>query len=155
MNVGRRLYTVPEVAESCGVDDETVRRWIRNDELKASKLGKGYRISKADLEELYRRKGGGRMFANLQGSGRDVRELRKILEARLEHTYPQLTSSLQGYYIKPFVDARECLVAVSFGDKRTFRRLRPDADDDTVFEAVREAIEKDILAEDNEDNDAD
>jgi excisionase family DNA binding protein len=53
MNKGR-LLTVEEVAERLGVNQDTVRRWIRNKELEAIDLGgrAGYRISEAALDRF-------------------------------------------------------------------------------------------------------
>lgn len=39
------LLTIAEVAESLGVSSGTVRRWIRNGDLEALKLGTGERAS--------------------------------------------------------------------------------------------------------------
>jgi excisionase family DNA binding protein len=55
--------TVRQVAEELLVDEETVRRWIKHNELPALELGSrkmGYRIKRSDLddfvEERYRGK---------------------------------------------------------------------------------------------------
>ncbi|CAN5821777.1 hypothetical protein BH23CHL2_BH23CHL2_34320 [soil metagenome] len=49
-----RQYTVDEVSQVMGVSAETVRRWIREGELKAEMLrmgaGGGYRITHEELE---------------------------------------------------------------------------------------------------------
>lgn len=49
-----KLMTVEEVAEKLGVNADTVRRWIRNNELAAIDLGgrAGYRIAVSDLERF-------------------------------------------------------------------------------------------------------
>lgn len=57
-----KLYSVRDVAEMFDVDPESVRRWIRAGELKASKVGRGYRISRPDLRDYYQRKGGSELF---------------------------------------------------------------------------------------------
>lgn len=56
------MYSVRDVAELFDVDPESVRRWIRSGDLQASKVGRGYRVSRADLEAFYRSKGGGNLF---------------------------------------------------------------------------------------------
>jgi excisionase family DNA binding protein len=48
-------YLAPQdIADSLGVDVETVRRWIKGGRLRAFKPGKEYRIREADLEEFLR-----------------------------------------------------------------------------------------------------
>jgi len=49
-----KLYTVTEVAEMLNVNPETVRRWIRNDGLRAtlSSRKEGSRISEDDLQRF-------------------------------------------------------------------------------------------------------
>ena len=49
------MYTVKQVAEMLDVDEETVRRWIRNGEMDASSTGRkeGYKISLLDLNKFY------------------------------------------------------------------------------------------------------
>ncbi len=51
-----RIYTLDQVAEILGFHRETIRKWILNGELVASKPGKEYRIYKSDLDEFMRRK---------------------------------------------------------------------------------------------------
>lgn len=51
-----KMLSVAEVAEELGVNRETVRVWIRTGELVALSIGKGYRISRADLDEFIRRR---------------------------------------------------------------------------------------------------
>lgn len=46
------LYTVERVATLLGLHIKTVRGYVRDGKLKATKLGKSYRISRADLEEF-------------------------------------------------------------------------------------------------------
>jgi excisionase family DNA binding protein len=49
-----RLLTVAEVAEQFQVDEQTVRRWIRQGRLVAHNLGgkAGYRIQRRDLQDF-------------------------------------------------------------------------------------------------------
>ncbi|MCY0930410.1 helix-turn-helix domain-containing protein [Streptomyces sp. H27-H1] len=49
---GRELYTVGEVAELLGLHVRTVRNYVRDGRLKAVRIGKQYRISRADFEAL-------------------------------------------------------------------------------------------------------
>lgn len=48
--------TVEEVAEELRVHPETVRQWIRGGELDAFDTGRGYRISRADLDDFVQRR---------------------------------------------------------------------------------------------------
>ena len=46
------LLKVKEVAEKLNVHKETVRRWIKKGELPAFDSGRGYRISRDDLNKF-------------------------------------------------------------------------------------------------------
>ncbi|MFJ1645421.1 helix-turn-helix domain-containing protein [Streptomyces sp. NPDC088258] len=48
----RDLYSVGEVAELLGLHVRTVRNYVRDGRLKAVRIGKQYRISRADFEAL-------------------------------------------------------------------------------------------------------
>ncbi|MFI6083947.1 helix-turn-helix domain-containing protein [Streptomyces sp. NPDC051217] len=48
----RELYSVSEVAERLGLHVRTVRNYVRDGRLKAVRIGKQYRISRADFEAL-------------------------------------------------------------------------------------------------------
>jgi excisionase family DNA binding protein len=52
------LLDVGTVAEELGIHIETVRKWIREKQLKALNLGRrgGYRIRRSDLEEFLRKR---------------------------------------------------------------------------------------------------
>jgi excisionase family DNA binding protein len=47
--------TVREVADRLKVAEATVRHWIKQGELRAIDIGKGWRIADADLENFLRR----------------------------------------------------------------------------------------------------
>lgn len=47
-----KLYTLDEVAEILGTVTETIRRYVRAGKLKASKLGKSWRVSESSLKEF-------------------------------------------------------------------------------------------------------
>jgi excisionase family DNA binding protein len=51
-----KMLSVEEIADELGVNPETVRVWIRSGELVALSIGKGYRISRADLDDFIRRR---------------------------------------------------------------------------------------------------
>jgi excisionase family DNA binding protein len=46
------MITVPEAAKRAGKDPETIRRWIRSGELRATKIGTQHVIEEEDLEAL-------------------------------------------------------------------------------------------------------
>jgi excisionase family DNA binding protein len=46
------LFTVLEVASRLGLHVKTVRRFVREGKLKATRIGKQYRIARSDLEAL-------------------------------------------------------------------------------------------------------
>jgi excisionase family DNA binding protein len=51
-----KMFSVEEIADELRVNPETVRVWIRSGELVAYSLGKGYRISRADLDDFIKRR---------------------------------------------------------------------------------------------------
>jgi len=50
--VAEELYSVEQVAELLGLHVRTVRNYVRDGRLKAVRIGKQYRISRANLAEL-------------------------------------------------------------------------------------------------------
>jgi excisionase family DNA binding protein len=50
--MGNDLYSVEQVADRLGLHVRTVRNYVRDGRLKAVKIGKQYRITRADLEAL-------------------------------------------------------------------------------------------------------
>ena len=46
------MITVPEAAKRAGKDPETIRRWIRNGDLPARKIGTQHVIEEDDLDAL-------------------------------------------------------------------------------------------------------
>lgn len=48
--MSQELYSVEQVAERLGLHVRTVRNYVRDGRLKAVRIGKQYRISRADLE---------------------------------------------------------------------------------------------------------
>jgi excisionase family DNA binding protein len=51
-----KMLSVEEIADELSVNPETVRVWIRSGELVAYSIGKGYRISRVDLDDFIRRR---------------------------------------------------------------------------------------------------
>jgi excisionase family DNA binding protein len=50
--VSNHLHTADEVAERLNLHVKTIRRYIRDGRLKAKRIGKEYRIARADLDEF-------------------------------------------------------------------------------------------------------
>ena len=50
--MSQELFSVEQVAERLGLQVRTVRAYVRDGRLKARKIGKQYRIARADLEAL-------------------------------------------------------------------------------------------------------
>jgi len=53
---GEELLTVEEVAKELRINPKTVRQYIASGELVALLVGRGYRISRDDLEDFKRRR---------------------------------------------------------------------------------------------------
>lgn len=53
---GDELLTVEEVAKELRINAKTVRQYITSGELIAILLGKGYKVSRDDLEDFKRRR---------------------------------------------------------------------------------------------------
>lgn len=51
-----KMLSVEDIANELGVNPETVRVWIRSGELVALSIGRGYRISRADLDDFIMRR---------------------------------------------------------------------------------------------------
>ncbi len=58
------VYTSKHAAELLQCHEITIRRAIKAAKLKASKIGRDYRISKIDLGRFYKEQGGGELFAD-------------------------------------------------------------------------------------------
>ncbi|MDL2316982.1 helix-turn-helix domain-containing protein [Desulfovibrio sp. OttesenSCG-928-A18] len=68
---GKTTFTLAEAAELLSCHKETLRRAIRNGDLRAAKLGRGYRISRMDLEAFWTASGGGDLFGREGGADAD------------------------------------------------------------------------------------
>ena len=49
------LLTVPQVAAELQVTSQTIRNWIDHGALAAVRIGRGFRVRRADVDELLRR----------------------------------------------------------------------------------------------------
>ena len=54
--MNEKIYTVKQVASQLQVDTKTVRKWIRDGELKAIDIGGEYRVRQAALDDFLRRR---------------------------------------------------------------------------------------------------
>lgn len=50
----KTFYSVRETAEHLGVHEKTIRRWIASGLMPAHRLGRQWRIARADLERFLR-----------------------------------------------------------------------------------------------------
>lgn len=62
----KQTYTLGEAAELLSCHKETLRRAIKDGSLQAAKLGRGYRVSRADLEVFWSAQGGGVLFEKIE-----------------------------------------------------------------------------------------
>lgn len=67
----KTTFTLAEAAALLCCHAETLRRAIRGGELRAARLGRGYRISRIDLEAFWTACGGGELFAAQPTEQRD------------------------------------------------------------------------------------
>lgn len=58
----KTTFTLAEAAEVLSCHKETLRRAIKSENLRAAKIGNEYRISRADLEDFWAKRGGGALF---------------------------------------------------------------------------------------------
>ena len=70
----KTTFTLAEAAALLSCHPETLRRAIREGELQAAKLGRGYRISRLDLEAFWSASGGGELFAKSDESETAARD---------------------------------------------------------------------------------
>lgn len=61
----KTTFTLAEAATLLSCHRETLRRAVRNGQLRAAKLGRGFRISRVDLEAFWTASGGGTLFDTL------------------------------------------------------------------------------------------
>jgi excisionase family DNA binding protein len=72
----KTTFTLGEAAELLSCHRETLRRAIRDGELKAAKLGvRDFRISKRELASFWSACGGGELFAGDEPADEETREV--------------------------------------------------------------------------------
>lgn len=60
--LNKQVFSLAEAAALLSCHRETLRRAIRRGDLKASKIGRDYRISRLDLERYWSERGGEKLF---------------------------------------------------------------------------------------------
>lgn len=73
----KTTFTLSEAAELLNCHKETVRREIKSGNLRAAKIGKEYRLSKADLEDYWSLRGGGALFEDTQRPPLEIHKKQK------------------------------------------------------------------------------
>lgn len=63
VSTDKTTFTLAEAAVLLSCHRETLRRAIRSGNLRAAMLGRGFRISRSDLEAFWSACGGGELFA--------------------------------------------------------------------------------------------
>jgi excisionase family DNA binding protein len=60
----KTTFTLAEAARLLSCHKETLRRSVLAGELRAARLGRGYRISRRDLQNFWTAQGGGELFSD-------------------------------------------------------------------------------------------
>lgn len=60
--MSKTTFTLAEAAQLLNCHSETLRRAIRDGSLQAARLGRGYRLSRSDLQTFWTAQGGGTLF---------------------------------------------------------------------------------------------
>lgn len=84
----KTTYTLAEAASVLSCHKETLRRAIQAGELQAARLGREYRVSRADLQAFWTAQGGGELFTPDQ----ETDEAAKAAEARESAPKPKKPS---------------------------------------------------------------
>ena len=94
---GKTTFTLAEAAELLSCHRETLRRAIRSGELRAAKLGRGFRISRFDLEAFWTASGGGDLFGKESGDAPAVQDAKASKKAaRPKNRQMQLSLPVTG-----------------------------------------------------------
>jgi excisionase family DNA binding protein len=49
---GETVYTLKEVAEGLGVHYQTIKTWVASGKIKASRIGRSYRVTGSEMKRL-------------------------------------------------------------------------------------------------------
>lgn len=77
----KTTFTLAEAANLLRCHKETLRRAILDGSLQAARLGRGYRISRADLQKFWTERGGGELFDKQELAQADAQEEKPAGEA--------------------------------------------------------------------------
>lgn len=69
----KTTFTLAEAAKLLSCHPETLRRAIKDNSLRAARLGRGFRISRPDLQAFWTERGGGDLF---EKSGPEAEEVK-------------------------------------------------------------------------------
>ena len=103
--MSEEVYTVEHAAERLKLHPKTVLRFIRDRRLRATRLGKSYRILRSDLEALIRQ-GGGAGAAPARSDGVSVRvttvvDLEGLSSERVQRLATMITAVRMGNQARP------------------------------------------------------
>lgn len=73
----KTTFTLAEAADLLRCHKETLRRAILDGSLQAARLGRGYRISRADLQKFWTERGGGELFDRREPQANAERDAEK------------------------------------------------------------------------------
>lgn len=73
----KTTFTLAEAANLLRCHKETLRRAILDGSLQAARLGRGYRISRMDLQKFWTERGGGELFDRQEQVQMDAQEQEK------------------------------------------------------------------------------
>ena len=90
-DTAKTTYTLAEAATLLSCHRETLRRAIRDGELRAARLGRGYRISRLDLEAFWIACGGGELFSVQEGQTKEAPQEGAKKKKKGKAEYKQLT----------------------------------------------------------------
>ena len=80
----KTTYTLGEAADLLSCHKETLRRAIMEGSLQAARLGRGYRITRLDLETFWTDRGGGELFSREEIEASKQEELALQREKKIE-----------------------------------------------------------------------
>lgn len=85
----KTTFTLAEAAEVLSCHKETLRRAIQAGELQAARLGREYRVSRADLQAFWTAQGGGELFSPEAAAEPEVQEKQtEVKEAAAKQRRP-------------------------------------------------------------------
>jgi len=90
----KTTYTLAEAAKLLSCHKETLRRAIKDGVLRSARVGRGYRISRSDLQEFWTSRGGGVLFGKEQGdlpNEPSSHSLKEVVTPKLKDVPQQLS----------------------------------------------------------------